>query len=50
MDLSAISRAGFHISNVQIDGAFTNLANQSNSVIHTRVSLLKVDMKKKKKK
>lgn len=41
--------AGFHISNVQIDYAFTNLANQSNP-LYTHVFSLKVDMKKKKKK
>lgn len=39
--------AGFKISNVQIDYAFTNLANQSNP-LYTHVFSLKVDLKKKK--
>ena len=38
--------AGFRISNVQIDYAFTNLANQSNP-LYTHVFSLKVDLKKK---
>ena len=38
--------AGFKISNVQIDYAFTNLANQSNPLF-THVFSLKVDLKKK---
>lgn len=38
--------AGFRISNVQIDYAFTNLANQSNPLF-THVFSLKVDLKKK---
>ncbi len=38
--------AGFKISNVQIDYAFTNLANQSNP-LYTHVFSLKVDLKKK---
>lgn len=37
---------GFKISNVQIDYAFTNLANQSNP-LYTHVFSLKVDLKKK---
>jgi hypothetical protein len=41
--------AGFKISNVQIDYAFVNLANQSNP-LYTHVFSLKVDMKKKEKK
>lgn len=41
--------AGFKISNVQIDYAFTNLANQSNP-LYTHVFSLKVDLKKKEKK
>jgi hypothetical protein len=41
--------AGFRISNVQIDYAFTNLANQSNP-LYTHVFSLKVDLKKKEKK
>jgi hypothetical protein len=40
--------AGFRISNVQIDYAFTNLANQSNP-LYTHVFSLKADLKKKKK-
>lgn len=40
--------AGFKISNVQIDYAFTNLANQSNP-LYTHVFSLKVDLKKKNK-
>ncbi len=39
--------AGFKISNVQIDYAFTNLANQSNP-LYTHVFSLKLDLKKKK--
>ena len=38
--------AGFKISNVQIDYAFTNLANQSNP-LYTHVFSLKFDLKKK---
>jgi hypothetical protein len=38
--------AGFRISNVQIDYAFTNLANQSNPLF-THVFSLKFDLKKK---
>lgn len=38
--------AGFRISNVQIDYAFTNLANQSNP-LYTHVFSLKTDLKKK---
>ncbi len=38
--------AGFRISNVQIDYAFTNLANQSNPLF-THVFSLKLDLKKK---
>jgi len=38
--------AGFRISNVQIDYAFTNLANQSNP-LYTHVFSLKLDLKKK---
>ncbi|HKH63394.1 MAG TPA: PorV/PorQ family protein [Flavitalea sp.] len=38
--------AGFKISSVQIDYAFTNLANQSNP-LYTHVFSLKVDLKKK---
>lgn len=38
--------AGFRISNVQIDYAFTNLANQSNP-LYTHVFSLKADLKKK---
>lgn len=38
--------AGFKISNVQIDYAFTNLANQSNP-LYTHVFSLKLDLKKK---
>ena len=41
--------AGFKISNVQIDYAFTNLANQANP-LYTHVFSLKVDLKKKEKK
>jgi hypothetical protein len=37
---------GFRISNVQIDYAFTNLANQSNP-LYTHVFSLKADLKKK---
>jgi hypothetical protein len=40
--------AGFRISNVQIDYAFTNLANQSNP-LYTHVFSLKADLKKNKK-
>jgi hypothetical protein len=38
--------AGFKISSIQIDYAFTNLANQSNP-LYTHVFSLKVDLKKK---
>lgn len=38
--------AGFRISNVQIDYAFTNLANQSNP-LYTHIFSLKLDLKKK---
>ena len=38
--------AGFRLSNVQIDYAFTNLANQSNP-LYTHVFSLRVDLKKK---
>jgi hypothetical protein len=38
--------AGFRISNVQIDYAFTNLANQSNP-LYTHVFSLRADLKKK---
>lgn len=38
--------AGFRISNVQIDYAFTNLANQSNP-LYTHVFSFKADLKKK---
>jgi hypothetical protein len=38
--------AGFRIANVQIDYAFTNLANQSNP-LYTHVFSLKLDLKKK---
>ncbi|MBC7903959.1 MAG: PorV/PorQ family protein [Gemmatimonadaceae bacterium] len=41
--------AGFRISNVQIDYAFTNLANQSNP-LYTHIFSLKLDLKKKQKK
>jgi hypothetical protein len=41
--------AGFRISNVQIDYAFTNLANQSNP-LYTHIFSLKLDLKKKLKK
>lgn len=41
--------AGFKISNVQIDYAFTNLANQSNP-LYTHIFSLKLDLKKKLKK
>ncbi len=41
--------AGFRISNVQIDYAFTNLANQSNP-LYTHIFSLKFDLKKKIKK
>ena len=41
--------AGFRISSVQIDYAFTNLANQSNP-LYTHVFSLKLDLKKKEKK
>lgn len=40
---------GFRINNLQIDYAFTNLANQSNP-LYTHVFSLKVDLKKKEKK
>lgn len=40
--------AGFRIANVQIDYAFTNLANQSNP-LYTHVFSLKADLKKKSK-
>jgi hypothetical protein len=40
--------AGFRISNVQIDYAFTNLANQSNP-LYTHVFSLKANLKKKSK-
>jgi len=40
--------AGFKVSTVQIDYAFTNLANQSNP-LYTHVFSLRVDLKKKKK-
>ena len=40
---------GFKVSNVQIDYAFTNLANQSNP-LYTHVFSLKADLKKKEKK
>lgn len=41
--------AGFRLSNVQIDYAFTNLANQSNP-LYTHVFSLKLDLVKKEKK
>lgn len=41
--------AGFRISNVQIDYAFTNLANQSNP-LYTHIFSLRFDLKKKVKK
>jgi hypothetical protein len=41
--------AGFRISNVQVDYAFTNLANQSNP-LYTHIFSLKFDLKKKLKK
>jgi len=41
--------AGFRISNVSIDYAFTNLANQSNP-LYTHIFSLKLDLKKKPKK
>jgi hypothetical protein len=41
--------AGFRISNVEIDYAFTNLANQSNP-LYTNIFSLKLDLKKKAKK
>jgi len=41
--------AGFRIANVQIDYAFTNLANQSNP-LYTHIFSLKLDLKKKPKK
>jgi hypothetical protein len=41
--------AGFRIGDVQIDYAFTNLANQSNP-LYTHVFSLKVDLKEQKKK
>ncbi len=41
--------AGFKVANVQIDYAFTNLANQSNP-LYTHVFSLKVDLKQKDKK
>ncbi|WEK35555.1 MAG: PorV/PorQ family protein [Candidatus Pseudobacter hemicellulosilyticus] len=40
--------AGFRIANVQIDYAFTNLANQANP-LYTHVFSLKTDLKKKEK-
>ncbi len=40
--------AGFKVSTVQIDYAFTNLANQSNP-LYTHVFSLRVDLKKRKK-
>ena len=39
--------AGFRISNVQIDYAFTNLANQSNP-LYTHIFSVKLDLKKRK--
>ena len=39
--------AGFRVSNVQIDYAFTNLANQSNP-LYTHIFSIKLDLKKKK--
>ena len=39
--------AGFKISTVQVDYAFTNLANQSNP-LYTHIFSLKLDLKKKK--
>ena len=39
--------AGFKISNVQIDYAFTNLANQSNP-LYTHIFSVKLDLKKRK--
>ncbi len=41
--------AGFRISNVEIDYAFTNLANQSNP-LYTNIFSLRLDLKKKPKK
>ena len=41
--------AGFKIGDVQIDYAFTNLANQSNP-LYTHVFSLKIDLKNLKKK
>ncbi len=41
--------AGFKLSNVQIDYAFTNLANQSNP-LYTHVFSLKLDLKRKEQK
>jgi hypothetical protein len=41
--------AGFKVSDVQIDYAFTNLANQSNP-LYTHVFSLKLDLRKKQKK
>lgn len=41
--------AGFRISNVEIDYAFTNLANQSNP-LYTHIFSLRLDLKKKPKK
>jgi hypothetical protein len=41
--------AGFKISNVEVDYAFTNLANQSNP-LYTHIFSLKLDLKKKVKK
>ena len=40
--------AGFNISNVRIDYAFTNLANQSNP-LYTHIFSIKLDLKKKQK-
>ena len=41
--------AGFRIGSVEIDYAFTNLANQSNP-LYTNIFSLKLDLKKKEKK
>ena len=41
--------AGFKVGDVQIDYAFTNLANQS-APLYTHVFSLRVDLKKKEKK
>jgi hypothetical protein len=38
--------AGFHVSGVQVDYAFTNLANQSNP-LYTHIFSLRLDLKKK---